>query len=73
MVIEKLQHLAERKGHSIATVATAWLLQKGACPIIGLATDHRIERVSEAFAVQLELDDLHALEQHYRPIEMIAM
>lgn len=72
-VVGKLEALAKLKGRSMAAVATAWLMRQGACPILGLATASRIESVREAFAVDLEADEIQRLEESYRPVEMIKM
>ncbi|KAK5173715.1 uncharacterized protein LTR77_002396 [Saxophila tyrrhenica] len=72
-VVGKLEALAERKGRSMAAVATAWLLHQGSCPILGLATDSRIENVREAFAVEFEPGEVRELEDAYGSVQMIEM
>ena len=38
----------------MADVALAWVLSKGACPIVGLNSVERVEAVSRALGVKLE-------------------
>ena len=67
-IVEKVEEIAEKKGVSMTAVATAWLLSKGECPIIGLGSVERIESVGEAFEVELSNDEVKDLESGYRPL-----
>jgi len=51
----------------MGSVALAWLLSKGACPIVGLNSEERIEAVVEALTVPLDKEDIAMLEEHYHP------
>ncbi|KAL5338192.1 NADP-dependent oxidoreductase domain-containing protein [Aspergillus crustosus] len=72
-IIEQVQRIAEMKGCSMSAVAMAWLLHKGACPIVGLNSVERIEAASEAFGIRLSVDEIEALERPYRPLEVQAI
>ncbi|KAL4866216.1 hypothetical protein BDV12DRAFT_210657 [Aspergillus spectabilis] len=72
-IIEMVQQIAERKGCSMSAVAMAWLLHKGACPIVGLNSAERIEAASEAFGIKLTTEEIQSLEEPYRPLEVQAV
>ncbi|KAL2852029.1 NADP-dependent oxidoreductase domain-containing protein [Aspergillus pseudoustus] len=72
-IIDRVQQLAESKGCSMSAVSMAWLLQKGACPVVGLNSPERIEAATEAFSINLSPEEVQLLEEPYRPLEIQAM
>ncbi|GES62608.1 versiconal hemiacetal acetate reductase [Aspergillus terreus] len=72
-IVRRVEVLARRKGCTMTAVAIAWLLHKGACPIVGLNTVERIESISEALAVKLEGGELKFLEECYSPLAVQAI
>ncbi|KAL4940574.1 hypothetical protein BDV06DRAFT_230237 [Aspergillus oleicola] len=72
-IINRVQQIAERKACSMSAVAMAWLLTKGACPIVGLNSVQRIETASEAFGIDLSGDEVRYLEGPYRALEVQAI
>ncbi|KAE8312044.1 NADP-dependent oxidoreductase domain-containing protein [Aspergillus transmontanensis] len=72
-IIMRVDQLARSKGCSMSALAIAWLLEKGACPIVGLNSIERIESASEALAVRLSDADIRFLEEHYRPLPVQAI
>ncbi|KAL4794061.1 NADP-dependent oxidoreductase domain-containing protein [Aspergillus venezuelensis] len=72
-IINRVQQIAEKKGCSMGAVAMAWLLSKGACPIVGLNSVERIEAASEAFGIELSADEVKFLEGPYRALEVQAI
>lgn len=72
-IIERVQKLADRKGCSMSALAMAWLLHKGACPIVGLNSLEQIEAASEAFAVKVTEEEITDLEEPYRLLEVQAI
>ncbi|KAL4875205.1 NADP-dependent oxidoreductase domain-containing protein [Aspergillus karnatakaensis] len=72
-IIDRVQQIAEKKGSSMSGVAMAWLLHKGACPIVGLNSAARIEASLEAFEIKLTHEEIQWLEEPYRPLEVQAI
>ncbi|OOO13465.1 hypothetical protein COH20_012340 [Aspergillus flavus] len=72
-IITRVDQLARSKGCSMSALAIAWLLEKGACPIVGLNSIERIESASEALAVRLSDVDIRFLEEQYRPLSVQAI
>jgi aryl-alcohol dehydrogenase-like predicted oxidoreductase len=72
-IIGRVQQLAETKGCSMSALSMAWLLSKGACPVVGLNSAERIEAATEAFSITLSDDEARWLEEPYRPLEIQAM
>ncbi|KAJ5786754.1 uncharacterized protein N7503_011966 [Penicillium pulvis] len=73
MIVDRVEELARNKKCAMSSVAMAWLLQKGACPIVGLNSVTRIEAALEALNVELTLDEMRYLEEPYRPLAVQAI
>lgn len=72
-IVRNLEHLAQKKGCSMSAVAMAWLLSKGACPIVGLNSMERIESAGESLTVKLSDEDVEFLENPYRSVDVQAI
>ncbi|KAF2017496.1 Aldo/keto reductase [Aaosphaeria arxii CBS 175.79] len=72
-IIKKVEELAGKKGCSMASVATAWVLKKGCAPIVGLTSVRRVEQIFESLTVELSDEECQFLEQEYRPRAVQAM
>ncbi|KAF2164287.1 hypothetical protein M409DRAFT_37077 [Zasmidium cellare ATCC 36951] len=72
-IVQRVEKLAQAKSCAMSDIALAWLLHKGACPIVGLNSVERIESASKALAVRLTDSDIQALEELYRPLSVQAM
>jgi aryl-alcohol dehydrogenase-like predicted oxidoreductase len=72
-IIQRVEKVAKEKGVSMASVATAWCLHRGACPIVGLNSLERIEKATEALGVELSNSDMQYLEEPYAPLRVQAM
>jgi aryl-alcohol dehydrogenase-like predicted oxidoreductase len=72
-IIRRVEALAERKGCSMASIATAWVLRKGCAPIVGLTSLKRVEQIMEAFDVHISDEECRWLEEEYRPRTVQAM
>ncbi|KAL3440670.1 NADP-dependent oxidoreductase domain-containing protein [Aspergillus insuetus] len=72
-IIDRVEQLAESKGCSMSAVSMAWLLRKGACPVVGLNSAERIVAATEAFSITLSDEEARWLEEPYRPLEIQAM
>lgn len=57
----------------MASVATAWVLRKGFCPIVGLTSVERVDQIMEALQVELSDEECRFLEEPYRPRAVQAM
>jgi len=52
---------------SMASVATAYSLGKGFCPILGLNSRQRIDEACKSIKVKLSEEDVKFLEEAYLP------
>jgi aryl-alcohol dehydrogenase-like predicted oxidoreductase len=68
-IVNRVEEIAKKKGVSMALVATAWVLQQGCWPIVGLNSENRIKETVEALKVQLTKEECRYLEEEYRPRE----
>ena len=64
-LVEQLRKLAEQKGVSVAQLAIAWVLSRGAdiVPLVGARTRERLAESLSALDVVLDAADLAAIEQ----------
>ena len=71
-VVERLVEVAKEKGVSPAQVAISWLLHKGVtAPIVGPTKLEHVEEAVAAVEVKLSEDDMHRLEEPYKPHRVI--
>ncbi|CAI7625707.1 unnamed protein product [Penicillium pancosmium] len=73
VIVNRVGDLATRKNCTMSSVAMAWLLRKGACPIVGLNSIHRIEAALETLEVDLTDDEVAYLEEPYQPLAVQAI
>jgi aryl-alcohol dehydrogenase-like predicted oxidoreductase len=66
-IVNRVEEIAKKKGVSMALVSTAWVLQQGCCPIIGLSSEARITETLGALKVKLTDEECKYLESEYRP------
>ena len=64
-LVDRLRALAETKGTTVAQLAIAWVLARGEdiVPVIGARTRERLEESLGALDVELQAQDMAALEQ----------
>lgn len=73
-VRKAVEEVAAKHKVSNAQVAIAWLLSKGACPIVGVTRKpEQLLDMTKALALQLSPDDIQALQKGYLPQEPKAM
>ncbi|KAI5480149.1 aldo-keto reductase [Pseudohyphozyma bogoriensis] len=65
--VGRVQELAERKGVSMAMVATTWTLRKGLMPVMGVDSVERIDETVRALKVELSEEEVQWLEELYLP------
>ncbi|KAL1876904.1 hypothetical protein VTK73DRAFT_8981 [Phialemonium thermophilum] len=66
-IVDRVEKLAQSKGVSMAVLSTAWVIEKGCIPILGLNTEARIEEIVQALKVALTDEDMDFLESEYKP------
>jgi aryl-alcohol dehydrogenase-like predicted oxidoreductase len=68
-VVERLGEIAAKHGVPRAQIALAWLLAKPGvtAPIVGATKPHHLEDAVAALALQLEPEEIKALEEPYTP------
>lgn len=72
-IVQKVERIARARGCTMSSVALAWLLEKRACPIVGLDSEERIEAVSQALRVRLTRQEVASLEDPYQPLHVEAI
>ena len=72
-IVNRVEEVAKKKGVSMALVATAWVLQQGCWPIVGLSSAERIKETVGALKVKLTEEECAYLESEYRPRAVQAM
>lgn len=72
-IIARVEDIARRKKCTMADVALAWALAKGACPIVGLNSMARLEAVGGALGVSLTKEEITFLEELYKPLRVQAV
>lgn len=68
-IISRVEQVANKRGVSMACIATAWAIGKGVVPIIGLGSKERIEETVRNSRFVLEEEDRKFLEEVYAPKE----
>lgn len=66
-IVNRMEKVAADKGVSMTLVSTAWVLQKGCWPILGLNSEKRVKEVADALKIQFMAEELEYLESGYRP------
>lgn len=70
-IINRVEEIAKKYNVSMATIATAWILNKGFCPIVGMSSVKRLEDAVHATKLQLSEEDIKYLEEPYQPREYL--
>ena len=68
-VVDRVSEIARRRGTTNAQVALAWLLRQPGvtAPIVGASKMKHLEDAVGALDLKLAEEELHALEEPYRP------
>jgi aryl-alcohol dehydrogenase-like predicted oxidoreductase len=68
-VVERLGHVAERRGVPRAQVALSWLLGRPGvtAPIVGATRPHHLEDAAASLTLRLAPEETASLEEPYRP------
>jgi len=70
---ERVEHIAEEKGATMAQIALAWLLHQDVvdAPIVGTTSVEHLEEAVEALDIDLSESDLEYLEEPYEPVAVV--
>ncbi|PWW77274.1 Aldo/keto reductase [Tuber magnatum] len=68
--VRAIEEVANKHGVSMAIVATAWTLWKGAYPILGPNSVERMREAVKSLRVELDEEDSKKLEEKYVPKEV---
>jgi aryl-alcohol dehydrogenase-like predicted oxidoreductase len=68
-ITNRVSEIASERGIPEAQVALAWLLGKSyiTAPIVGATKPHHLEDAAAAIQVKLSVEEVHKLEEFYRP------
>ncbi len=72
-VIERVAELAERRGASMTAVSLAWLMVKGAVPVVGMTKPHHVDGAVEACGFALTDEECAYLEEPYVPHALVGV
>ncbi|KAK6198001.1 Lpg20 aldo-keto reductase [Scheffersomyces amazonensis] len=65
-IVNRVEELAKKHGVSMAIIATAWVLSKGAHPIVGLNSIKRVEEAVQATQFKFTDEEIKYLEEPYK-------
>ncbi len=66
-IVNMVEEIAKARQLPMAVIATAWCINKGVNPIVGLNSKERIDEAVLASKVVLTEDELAKLEMPYQP------
>ncbi|ODQ57155.1 hypothetical protein WICANDRAFT_35844 [Wickerhamomyces anomalus NRRL Y-366-8] len=66
-IIKRVGEIAGKKNVTMAAVATAWVISKGAAPIIGFSSEKRVLDAVIGANLKLTEDEIKYLEEPYQP------
>jgi len=66
-IVNRVEAVAKDKGTSMAQIAAAWVLSKGAWPVMGLDSIQRIDEAVEATYISLTEEQIKYIEEPYVP------
>ncbi|CRK35435.1 hypothetical protein BN1723_004160 [Verticillium longisporum] len=66
-IVGGVEEVANKRGVSMAVVATAWVLRQDCWPILGLSSVKRVMEAGEALKLKLTDEEVEYLESEYRP------
>lgn len=73
LIVQRVIEVAERKGVTRTQIALAWLMQKGAVPLIGATKLHYIDDAIGAMTVTLTAEEMAYLEELYVPHALVGV
>lgn len=70
-IIKKVEEIANKHNTSMSIVSLAWLLQKGANPIVGSTKEYHYDEAVKALELKLSVDDIKELESLYKAHDIV--
>ncbi|KAB8275225.1 NADP-dependent oxidoreductase domain-containing protein [Aspergillus minisclerotigenes] len=70
IIVSRVQEIAKKRGVKMSTIALAWSLWQGMCPITGLGSTTRIDEAVQTVVFELSDDEAAYLEEPYTPKEV---
>lgn len=70
-VITRVQELAKKKGWKMSHVSLAWVIQKGAIPIVGFSNLERLDEACELRGKTLVDEEIQFLEEPYKVRDVV--
>ncbi len=72
-IIERVAEIADRRGVSMTEVSLAWLIAKGAVPVVGMTKPHHVDGAAAACDLELTDEELVYLEEPYVPHALVGV
>ena len=72
-VIDRVAALAQQRGTSMTAVSLAWLMAKGAVPVVGMTKPRHVEGAVDASALTLTEAEIAWLEEPYVPHALVGV
>lgn len=72
-IIERVIELADKRGVSMTEISLAWLIAKGATPIVGATKKQHIDGAVKSVAVKLTEEEINYLEELYVPHKLVGV
>ncbi|KAA8896320.1 putative aldo-keto reductase [Sphaerosporella brunnea] len=66
-IVTRVEEIAKKRGVSMATVGMAWVMKQGACPIVGMSSEERMDEAIAAIDFELSDEEARYLEEPYLP------
>ncbi|KAK6453997.1 aryl-alcohol dehydrogenase [Scheffersomyces xylosifermentans] len=66
-IINRVEEISKKHGVSMAVISSAWVLSKGAFPIIGLNSEARVDDALQSALFKLTDEEIAYLEEPYEP------
>lgn len=75
LVNERVEELAKKKGHSMAQIALAWVLQNPtvSAPIVGSTKMESIQELVDAVHVKLSEEEKKYIDEAYQPQQIVSL
>ncbi|KAG0681503.1 hypothetical protein C6P40_004728 [Pichia californica] len=65
-IISRVEEIAKKLDCKMSQVATAWVISKGGCPILGLSNIERVKEAVSSLDIQLTTEQIEYLEGAYK-------
>lgn len=73
IIIDRVMELADKKNISMTEVSLAWLIKKGAVPVVGATKISQIDGMVKSVDTELTEDEMRYLEEPYLPHKLVGV